>query len=72
MMIAEGEEDKNLDRPLIVQFAGDNGDEIVEAAKYVEGQCDAIDLNLGCPQKIAKGVSGNSFSHSLSLSFTML
>ena len=27
---------------------------ILAAAKMVEGQCDAIDINFGCPQKAAK------------------
>jgi tRNA-dihydrouridine synthase 1 len=43
-----------LDRPLIVQFNGDDPDVILAAAKYVEDQCDAVDINLGCPQGIAK------------------
>ena len=42
------------DRPLIVQFAGHDPATLLQAAKYVEGRCDAVDLNLGCPQGIAK------------------
>ncbi|KAG6442593.1 tRNA-dihydrouridine(16/17) synthase [NAD(P)(+)]-like [Manduca sexta] len=42
------------DRPLIVQFCGNNPEVMAAAAKYVENDCDAIDINLGCPQIIAK------------------
>jgi len=42
------------DRPLIVQFAGGDPSILVRAAKLVEHQCDAIDINCGCPQSIAK------------------
>lgn len=42
------------DRPLIVQFAGHDAKVLLEAAKLVEDKCDAIDINLGCPQGIAK------------------
>lgn len=42
------------DRPLIVQFCGNEPDTVLAAAKLVEDKCDAIDLNLGCPQNIAK------------------
>lgn len=46
--------DAQADRPLIAQFCGNNPDTVVRAARHVEGRCDGIDLNLGCPQKIAK------------------
>lgn len=42
------------DRPLVVQFAGDDPDTVLAAAKKVEKFCDAVDLNLGCPQGIAR------------------
>lgn len=43
-----------FDRPLIAQFAGDNEDDLVRAAEYIQHEVDAVDLNLGCPQRIAK------------------
>jgi len=43
-----------IDRPLFVQFCTNNPDEYLAAAKHVQSYCDAVDLNLGCPQGIAK------------------
>ena len=45
---------KTIDTPLIAQFAGDDADCLVAAAKHVENSVTAIDLNLGCPQGIAR------------------
>ena len=41
--------------PLIAQFCGDDPGVVSAAARYViEGGVDGVDLNLGCPQAIAR------------------
>lgn len=38
----------------IRQFCGNDPGQILQAAKMLESHCDAVDINLGCPQDIAK------------------
>ena len=41
------------DRPLVAHFSANNPQILKQAALLVEDACDAIDINLGCPQRVA-------------------
>jgi tRNA-dihydrouridine synthase 1 len=43
----------SFDRPLVCHFAANDPKCFAKAAKKAEPYCDAIDLNLGCPQRTA-------------------
>jgi tRNA-dihydrouridine synthase 1 len=45
------------DAPLVVHFCGNCPDTLVAAARLAAPHCTAVDLNLGCPQRVAH--SGN-------------
>merc|ERR1719271_986528 len=42
------------DRPLIVQLASNDPEELAAAARLVAPLCDGVCLNLGCPQWFAE------------------
>lgn len=52
---------KDTDRPLIAQFCGDDPELLLGAANDIAHKVDAVDLNLGCPQGIAKKGHYGSF-----------
>jgi tRNA-dihydrouridine synthase 1 len=43
-----------LDKPLFIQFCGHDPEMLLAAGKFVENKCESMDINLGCPQGIAK------------------
>jgi len=62
-----------VDRPLFVQFCANDKDIFAAAANLVKDRCDAIDLNLGCPQMIAKrGHYGSHMQEDWSLIRSMI
>jgi len=40
--------------PVVIQVCGNDQDVIVRGAKTLVDLCDGVDLNLGCPQDIAR------------------
>ena len=49
------------DRPLLAQFCGNDAATLLAAGRLVEREVDGVDLNLGCPQGIARRGHYGSF-----------
>ena len=49
------------DRPLLAQFCANDPEILLDAARRVEPYVDGVDINLGCPQRIAKKGKYGSF-----------
>lgn len=68
-----GEEGGPEDRPLIVQFCTNDPDQLLTSAKLLEPYCDAVDINLGCPQDIARrGHYGSYLQDDWDLIYTLI
>lgn len=50
-----------MDKPLVIQICGDNPDVMAETCRTLDDYCDAIDINFGCPQEIARKSHYGSF-----------
>ena len=51
------------DRPLVVQFGGSNLADLAASCRLVEALdcCDAVELNVGCPQRCARRANYGAF-----------
>jgi len=55
------------DRPLVVQLGGSNVEHLAVAASLAAPHCDAVELNVGCPQRCARQGGYGSYRGSLLL-----
>ncbi|SJX60944.1 related to tRNA dihydrouridine synthase [Sporisorium reilianum f. sp. reilianum] len=74
LLSCEGEgSSTDSDRPLFVQFCSNDAATLLRAAQVVEDRCDAVDLNLGCPQHIARrGHYGSYLMEDWALIFALI